>query len=116
MQDWKGRRLRLYKEAFAVGIAFVPMLFLVTKATTALRFYGESKPYVDGAIAGFLFHITAEETGVNEWYLTESHAANKVLGMNKYVSTEHGTMGGLRGLGALVLPPQILCLLQHKTN
>ena len=106
----------MYKEAFAVGAAFIPMLFLVSKATTAFKISGEVKPYVDGAITGFLFHIAAEETGLNGWYLTESYAANKVLWENKYVSTQHGSVGGLSGLGPLVLPPQILSLFQHTSH
>ena len=116
MADWKRRRLQLYKEALAVGVAFVPLLFLVSKTTTALMLGGEAKPYIDGALAGFLFHITAEETGVNGWYLTESYAANKVLGKNKYVNTEQCFVGGVSGLGRLALPQAIRNILQHANH
>lgn len=70
---------RLYQEAVSVGLLLVPVWFLTTKATTAVKIGGTAKPYVDVAVAGFLFHLAAEESGVNAWYLTNSYAAQKVL-------------------------------------
>jgi len=70
---------RLYHEATAVGLLLVPMWWAVSKATTAVKIGGTVKPFVDVAVAGFLFHLAAEETGVNAWYLTHSYAAQKVL-------------------------------------
>ena len=110
------RNLHLYKEAFAVGAAFVPLLYLVSRTTAALKLSAGVKPYIDGAIAGFLFHITAEETGVNAWFLTESYAANKVLWNNKHVSAEHDALGRIHYPGLMALPPQIYCLFQHSGN
>lgn len=71
--------MRLYQEAITVGALLVPMWFLVSKTTAALKLTSESKPLIDIALSGFLFHLTAEETGVNEWYLTNSYAAMKHL-------------------------------------
>ena len=68
---------RLYKEAAFVGIALVPMWYLVAQFTTATMVYVSSphmKTMVDVAIAGALFHLTAEETGLNNYYLTNSYA------------------------------------------
>ena len=68
---------QLYKEAAFVGIALVPMWYLVAQFTTATMVYVGSpqmKTMVDVAIAGALFHLTAEETGLNNYYLTNSYA------------------------------------------
>lgn len=76
MQDHK----LLYKEATVVGVALVPMWYAVrqfTIATMILNTSPEYKAMLDVAIAGFLFHLTAEETGVNNYYLTNSYAYQK---------------------------------------
>ncbi len=70
---------RLYHEATSVGLLLVPVWFLTSKATEAVKIGGKAKPYVDIALAGFLFHLVAEESGMNAWYLTHSYAAQKVL-------------------------------------
>lgn len=70
---------QLYIEATSVGALLVPMWWLVSKATTAMRFKGDSKPFLDIFVSGFLFHIAAEETGLNEWYLYNSFAALKKI-------------------------------------
>lgn len=44
-----------------------------------MRFKGDSKPFLDIFVSGFLFHIAAEETGLNEWYLYNSFAALKKI-------------------------------------
>ncbi len=68
---------QLYKEAAFVGIALVPMWFLVAQFTTATLVYAKSpqmKTMVDVALAGALFHLAAEESGLNHYYLTNSYA------------------------------------------
>ena len=55
------------------------MWFLTSKATEAVKIGGTAKPLIDVAVAGFLFHLAAEESGLNAWYLTHSYAAQKVL-------------------------------------
>jgi hypothetical protein len=68
---------QLYKEATFVGIALVPMWYAVTKFTLATRVLNnnpQAKAMLDVLIAGILFHLTAEESGLNTWYLTNSYA------------------------------------------
>jgi hypothetical protein len=70
----------LYKEAAFVGIALVPMWFAVSQFTLATRVLTGSpqvKTMLDVMIAGALFHLTAEETGLNHYYLTHSYAYEK---------------------------------------
>jgi hypothetical protein len=71
-------RLKLYGEALVVGAALVPMYFAVSRATSATRIDFVGKEVLDVFLSGFLFHLLAEESGVNEWYLTNSHAAKKI--------------------------------------
>jgi len=95
------RPSRLYLEALSVGALLVPMWWAVGKATAAMQFVGDAKPYFDVAIAGFLFYLAAEESGLNEWYLTHSFAAEKVL-HPKQKDDIHSCVGRLwvsRGLG-----------------
>lgn len=68
---------QLYTEAASVGLLLVPTWWAVSKLTTALRVGGTWKPAFDVALSGFLFHMAAEETGMNEWYLFHSYAAQK---------------------------------------
>ena len=70
---------RLYQEATSVGLLLVPMWWAVSRATVAVKIGGSAKPFVDVAVAGFLFHLAAEESGLNQWYLAHSYAAQKVL-------------------------------------
>lgn len=75
-------RASLYTEAATVGLALIPMYYLVSRATTFFSvdlFVGSSKQPVDLFLSGALFHLLAEESGVNEWYLTNSHAAQKIM-------------------------------------
>lgn len=95
---------RLYSEALVVGAALVPVWFAVSKATEAARFEFAAKSALDVFVAGFLFHLIAEETGVNDWYLTNSHAAQKVLSYSIGLPderTKHHTMDWA-SIGAVV--------------
>ena len=67
---------KLYKEAAFVGIALVPMWYAVAQFTTAVRWFPNSsyKQGFDVLLAGALFHLAAEESGLNAYYLTNSHA------------------------------------------
>ena len=70
----------LYKEAAFVGISLVPMWFLVAQFTLATKVLTGSphlKAMLDVAVAGALFHLTAEESGLNHYYLTNSYAYEK---------------------------------------
>ena len=81
---------QLYTEAVSVGLLLVPAWWAVSKLTTALRVNGAWKPAFDVALSGFLFHMTAEETGMNEWFLFHSYAAQKALSReHMFVWTRH---------------------------
>ena len=68
---------KLYIEAISVGALLVPTWWVVSKATTAMRFSGQNKPFLDIFLSGFLFHMGAEESGLNDWYLYNSFASLK---------------------------------------
>ena len=71
---------QLYKEAAIVGVALVPMWLAVahfTTATSVLTNTPQLKTMLDVAIAGALFHLAAEESGLNHYYLTHSYAYEK---------------------------------------
>ena len=73
---------KLYKEAAFVGIALIPMWFAVSKFTTAVKWFSADtqwKSATDVLISGALFHLVAEETGLNAYYLTNSFAAEKAF-------------------------------------
>ena len=70
-------KTQLYGEALVVGAALVPVWLAISMATTAMRLDFAGKPALDVFVSGFLFHLVAEETGVNTWFLTNSHASKK---------------------------------------
>ena len=82
---------KLYKEAAFVGISLVPMWFVVAQFTLATRVLSNSpqlKAMLDVAVAGALFHLTAEETGLNHYYLTNSYAYEKSFS-HEFKKDEH---------------------------
>ena len=90
---------QLALEAMVVGVGLVPMWWLVTKATTAMRFGGGSKAFLDVALAGALFHLAAEESGLNTWYLAHSHAAQKAFARDFRGNVLHGDMDDVWSYG-----------------
>ena len=72
---------QLAQEAVVVGVALVPLWWLVVKATDAMRLGldTKTKAALDVGLAGALIHLVAEESGVNTWYLANSHAAKKAF-------------------------------------
>lgn len=60
---------QLFVEAFVVGVGLVAVYFAVKMAKL-----GE---LVTVFLAGALFHLVAEISGVNDWYLDNSVAAKK---------------------------------------
>ena len=73
-----GSRQQLALEAAVVGVGLIPMWMLVRRATTAMNIYG-GKEIIDIALAGAAFHLLAEESGLNTWYLTNGYAAQKAF-------------------------------------
>jgi len=88
---------QLGREALAVGVAVIPLWWLVRKATMtmSLGLTNESKEILDVALSAALLHLVAEETGVNAWYLTNSFAAQKAFSKLDGVVVS-SDMGGLR--------------------
>jgi hypothetical protein len=82
---------QLYKEAGFVGISLVPMWFVVSQFTLATKVLPGSpfKAMLDVAIAGALFHLTAEESGLNHYYLTNSYAYQKSFSAEFKQNDEH---------------------------
>jgi hypothetical protein len=76
-----GSRQQLALEAAVVGVGIIPIWMLVRRATTAMNIYG-NKAIIDVALAGAAFHLLAEESGLNTWYLTNGYAAQKAFQEN----------------------------------
>jgi len=72
---------QLVTEAITVGVALVPVFIAVSRLTAVMDIGRgtEWKALMDTALSGALFHLVAEETGLNAWYLTNSHAARQAL-------------------------------------
>lgn len=99
--------VNLAVEGVVVGLGLLPVWWMVSKATSVARIYNndQTKTLIDIALSGFLFHILAEESGVNSWYLTNSFAARKAFRSiyeNKVDASpnpfSYGDIDGLRSL------------------
>jgi len=76
--DWE-----LAKEATEVGVLLLPVYAVVREGLNGLKFKNErNKEYFSVFISGALFHILAEATGVNEWYLSNSRANRRRISRN----------------------------------
>jgi hypothetical protein len=65
----------LVQEAIIVGALLVPVYSVVRELTVELDFESErTKEFLAVFASGALFHLLAEATGVNEYYLHHSHA------------------------------------------
>ena len=71
MDDYYGQ---LAKEALAVGAAFVPLNYIVSGIIGKSRI-SRFQPIVGVFIASAGFHLLAEATGLNAWYLHHSAAS-----------------------------------------
>jgi len=76
----KDGRRKLLVEALTVGVSLVPLYWIISKITTNITTAPpESKALLDAALTGFAFHLTAEASGLNAWYLTHGYAAEKQI-------------------------------------
>jgi hypothetical protein len=65
----------LVQEAIIVGALLVPVYSIVREITSELDVESErTKEFLAVFTSGALFHLLAEATGVNEYYLHHSHA------------------------------------------
>jgi len=70
--DWD-----LAKEATEVGALLVPLYAIVREATETFEWEERSKDYLSVFLSGALFHILAEASGMNEWYIQKTQRKNK---------------------------------------
>ena len=69
----------LIKEALAIGATITPVFWLTTKASKNLvkNWTSENQILFNVFISAGIYHIICEETGVNNWFLTNSVSAKK---------------------------------------
>jgi hypothetical protein len=76
------------KEAVTIGAFITPLFAVVRELVDEVNFTNErSKDYISVFVAGAMFHIIAEASGVNEWYLNNSAAYRKWMVKSKHVDT-----------------------------
>ena len=69
--------MKLVEEAIVVGALNVPLWFLCREVAKNFK-VPESKVNVAASfLSGLAFHLLAERTGINAWYLKHGHAAMK---------------------------------------
>ena len=78
-EEGQGHSEQLLMEALAVGASMVPVYWLTAKLLekTTSSWTPGSVVLLNVAVSAGLFHIISEETGVNNWFLTNSVAAKK---------------------------------------
>lgn len=84
---------KLIEEALAVGVSLVPVMY-ATRCFVDKMFSSwseQSRSVLTIALGGGVFHIISEETGVNNWFLSNSVAARKVN--KKYYKVDKSVSG-----------------------
>ena len=61
-------------EAGAVGALFIPLSFIISGVIERLPVAPGLKPTLAVFVSGATFHLLAEATGLNDWYLYNSAA------------------------------------------
>lgn len=75
--------LQLTEEAIGVGALLVPVYALVRKSVIDYTWRDEStREYAAVFLSGALFHVLAEASGLNEWYITNGRANRKWIWTN----------------------------------
>ena len=64
-----------------VGAGLLPLYFFTHKVVSAVlpRMSDEAQDYLSVFISGATFHLVAENTGINDWYLENGHAYLKKM-------------------------------------
>jgi hypothetical protein len=70
---------QVYQEAVFVGITMLPLWMLVQQSTAFMRIEWRHKDKLDVLLAGVLYHLIAEDTGLNEFYAKNGAAVKKLL-------------------------------------
>lgn len=106
MEDEHNRKL--LTEAFFVGAFLVPVFAFTHSVVTIAfpRMKDTTQDYLSVFISGGLFHLVAEGSGVNDWYLDNGVAVLKRLEKEKVEWTENindpalcdGSCGWMEGI------------------
>lgn len=70
-------------EAISVGALLIPIIFLVSKLVKMTPIQARFRPGVTIFLAGAFFHLFAEFSGINKWYLENSAAKMLASGRAK---------------------------------
>lgn len=70
----------VYREAIFVGLTFLPVWLLVQRSTEFMRINTQHKDKLDVVLAGSVYHLIAEASGINVFYLKHGAAVKKILG------------------------------------
>jgi hypothetical protein len=72
--------LQLAEEALGVGALLVPVYAVVRKSVVNYVWRNEStREYAAVFLSGALFHVLAEASGLNDWYISNGRAQKKWL-------------------------------------
>jgi hypothetical protein len=71
--------MSLLQESLLTGAATVPVFFLASSITRLLnlKMSQTTETAISSFLTGFLFHLGAEASGVNEWYALHGQAIQK---------------------------------------
>jgi hypothetical protein len=69
-------RSKLLTEAFLLGAGLLPIYIMTHKIVGLMlpRMSDETQDYLSIFLSGATFHLVAEGTGINDWYLENGHA------------------------------------------
>jgi hypothetical protein len=69
--------MKLFEEAIIVGALNVPLWFLCREVAKNLKVPESKVDFAATFLSGVAFHLLAERTGMNAWYVKHGHAAMK---------------------------------------